>query len=303
MAADLISFFIFSRMNVDSTNENRGCQRVRRFVLFPHKKVVSAVDRIIKYLYDTKGQSLNFIREPRPNCVRVFTDSSHASEYDRMSRHGYLVFYGRNLIGYASKKSSLICKSSSAAELDALNMGEEAGSMYGIKLENVTGRKMAITYFIDSQTVLNWMEQEYWKGNRFLGVKIEYLKIELRMKNIKIHKIKGTVNPADILTKPVTRTQFETLVRIMEAGYTTFTYLSEPFLIRSSLMRITEISLFNSGSLPSVQHRTYRLVYRSGSPDPGCHLLRCFAWFSRGYPIRYKGVHRADGRGYCDLVF
>ena len=137
-----------------------------------------------------------------------------------MSRHGYLVFYGRNLIGYASKKSSLICKSSSAAELDALNMGEEAGSMYGIKLENVTGRKMAITYFIDSQTVLNWMEQEYWKGNRFLGVKIEHLKIELRMKNIKIHKIKGTDNPADILTKPVTKTQFETLVRIMEAGYT-----------------------------------------------------------------------------------
>ena len=194
--------------------------KIARFVLFPHKKVVSAVGRIIKYLYDTKGQSLNFIREPRPNCVRVFTDSSHASEYDRMSRHGYLVFYGRNLIGYASKKSSLICKSSSAAELDALNMGEEAGSMYGIKLENVTGRKMAITYFIDSQTVLNWMEQEYWKGNRFLGVKIEYLKIELRMKKIKIHKIKGIDNPADILTKPVTKTQFETLVRIMEAGYT-----------------------------------------------------------------------------------
>ena len=117
--------------------------------------MVSAVDRIIKYLYDTKGQSLNFIREPRPNCVRVFTDSSHASEYDRMSRHGYLVFYSRNLIGYASKKSSLICKLSSAAELDALNMGEEAGSMYATKLENVTGRKMAITYFIDSQTVLN----------------------------------------------------------------------------------------------------------------------------------------------------
>ena len=59
---------------------------------------------------------------------------------------------------------------------------------------------MAITNSISSipKRPLNWMEQEYWKGNRFLGVKIEYLKIELRMKKIKIHKIKGIDNPADI---------------------------------------------------------------------------------------------------------
>ena len=140
------------------------------------------------------------------------------------------------------------------------------------------------------------MEQEYWKGNRFLGVKIEYLKIELGKKNTKIHKIKGTVNPADILTKPVTRTQFETLVRIMEAGYTTFTYLSEPFLIRSSLMRITEISLLNSGSLPSVQHRTYRLVYRSGSPiqaviysDASHGSAADIPYATRGYIVQMAG--------------
>lgn len=197
--------------------------KIARFVLYPHKKVVSAVDRIIKYLYDTKDRPLNFIREPGPRCIKVFTDSSHASEYDRMSRHGYLVFYGRNLLGYASKRSTLICKSSSAAELDALNMGEEAGSMYRVKVEKITGARMSISYYIDSQTVLNWMEQEYWKGDRFLGVKIEYLKIELREKNLEIHKIKGTTNPADILTKPVSKVHFGELIRIMEDGCSTDT--------------------------------------------------------------------------------
>ena len=89
--------------------------KIARYVLYPHKKVINAVNKIIRYVYQTKDRPLIFRREKQPRGITVFTDSSHATEYDLLSRHGYLEFYGRNLIGYGSRKSTIACASSSAA--------------------------------------------------------------------------------------------------------------------------------------------------------------------------------------------
>ena len=76
------------------------------------------------------------------------------------------------------------------------------------------------TYNIDSQPVLDWLQQDYWKGKKYFGLRVEYLKQEMRHMNLDIHKINGKFNPAAILTKPVPGSLFKKLLVIrFEATY------------------------------------------------------------------------------------
>ena len=162
---------------------------------------------------------MNFIREPNPSHITVLSDASHASEYDRHSRNGYLIFYGRNLLDYASRKSSLICKSSSAAELDALPMAEEIETLFVQRIRDISKRDVELKCYTDSKPVIDWMKQHYWKGERFLGIRLEHIKQQLQQKALDLRKIKGTENPANILTKPVPYSEFKLLLSIMQSGY------------------------------------------------------------------------------------
>ena len=123
--------------------------KIARYVLYPHEKVSNAVDRIILYLNSTKNRSMSFIHKPNPSHITVISDASHASEYDRHSRNGYLIFYGRNLLDYASRKSSLICKSSSAAELDALPMAEEIETLFVQRIRDISKRDVELKCYTD----------------------------------------------------------------------------------------------------------------------------------------------------------
>ena len=201
--------------------------KIARYVLYPHKQVINAVNKIIRYLYWTKDRPLIFRREKKPRGITVFTDSSHATEYDLLSRHGYLVFYGRNLIGYGSRKSTIACASSSTAELDALKVGEEVGALFGQQVKEITGSDISLCFYIDSQPVLDWLQQDYWKGKKYFGLRVEYLKQEMRHLNLNIQKINGKFNPADILTKPVPESLFRKLLVLMFEGYVSTEKLTE----------------------------------------------------------------------------
>ena len=189
--------------------------------------MINAVNKIIRYVYQTKDRPLIFRREKKPKGITVFTDSSHATEYDLLSRHGYLVFYGRNLIGYGSKKSTIACASSSTAELDALKVGEEVGALFGQQVKEITGSDISLCFYIDSQPVLDWLQQDYWKGKKYFGLRVEYLKQEMRHMNLNIQKINGKFNPADILTKPVPGSLFKKLLVLMFEGYVSKEQLTE----------------------------------------------------------------------------
>ena len=83
--------------------------KIARYVLYPHKQVINAVNKIIRYLYRTKDRPLIFRREEEPRRITVFTDSSHVTEYDLLSRHGVLgiFFFGRNPIGIGEEVGTL----------------------------------------------------------------------------------------------------------------------------------------------------------------------------------------------------
>ena len=82
--------------------------KIARYVVYPHKKVIDAVNKIIRHVYQTKDRPLIFRREEEPRRITVFTDSSHVTEYDLLSRHGVLgIFFGRNPIGIGEEVGTL----------------------------------------------------------------------------------------------------------------------------------------------------------------------------------------------------
>ena len=192
--------------------------KIARYVLYPHKKIVNAVNRIIRYLHYTKDIGLRFVREQDPDTVTLITDSSHGSEYDYLSRHGILVFFGRNLMSYTSKKSNTVLMSSSAAELDALYVGEQIGELVKQKWQDLLGKEIKLKSYVDSEPVISWMKQDYYDPKRFIGIRVEYMKQQVRGKHLELEWIDGKKNPANILTKPVPHDEFTRIVTLMKEG-------------------------------------------------------------------------------------
>lgn len=198
--------------------------KVARLVLYPHKKVIEATEKILRYVYNTKNLRTEFFRESFGKCldITVISDASLASEYDLKSRSGGLIWIGNNFFYGFSKKSSIICTSSAEAELDAINTADKIALLLKLKLEKILDDQIIeLRVVTDSKPALDWLSQEYFKARtKFLGLRIERLKERIKDEQCKILKIKGEDNPADALTKPLPRNKFLKLVDIMQHALT-----------------------------------------------------------------------------------
>jgi hypothetical protein len=85
----------------------------------PTIKDEEALSRIMVYLLKTKDKSMII----HPTCMelRVFADASFNVHSDGKSQSGILVTLGGNPIYYCSRKQNIVCRSSTEAELVALD--------------------------------------------------------------------------------------------------------------------------------------------------------------------------------------
>ena len=194
--------------------------KLARLVEFPTAKVFYMGYKILKYLFLTKDLALTFYRnQDFSKKITVMTDASLGNEYDLKSRMGVIIWYGDNLYKIISKATRTIRTSSTAAELDAMVLGDKEAALLSKTLETLNiPHDETIKLITDSKPGIQFLRKDFKtkRRDKFLDIYDAHLKERIKNGKVQIFKIDGEQNIADVLTKTVTKTSTDRLNQLIE---------------------------------------------------------------------------------------
>lgn len=72
--------------------------------------------QVLSYLFNTKEKGLIFKKSNHEDLINVFVDADWAGESNRKSITGYLIYIGKNLVSYKTKKQLCVALSTFESE-------------------------------------------------------------------------------------------------------------------------------------------------------------------------------------------
>ena len=202
--------------------------QVARFCIDPKLSHERAVQRIGKYLIETKEKGINF--EPDPTRgVECFVDADFAGGWNQtdaddagsvFSRTGYVIMYSGCPIAWKSKLQSEIALSTTEAEYIALSQAlrdviplmqllEELKKVF--PLHNPTP-KVHCKVWEDNNGALSLAQnQKFSPRTKHIAIKYHHFREHVAKGTISIHAIDTKEQTADIFTKPLDENLFKYL--------------------------------------------------------------------------------------------
>ena len=162
--------------------------------------------RILKYLYLTKGLSLQYKRNK--NCE---LDADWAGDkVDRKSTSGYVIRVFGNVIHWKSRKRKCVTKASTYAEYTALSEAvsevkfiKELINIFDLKLRN------PVKIYEDNIGVINIENYgNFTKNSKHIEIRYHFVQECVKEKEIEIVKVDSNENIADIFTKALCKEKF-----------------------------------------------------------------------------------------------
>ncbi|KAI1003332.1 hypothetical protein K3495_g4874 [Podosphaera aphanis] len=167
--------------------------QLARFMSKPKHPFLGHAKHLLRYLQRTSRHRIsysafknNFSKEKtKINVFDIFADATWGTEDDRKSFHGYVVLDNAGSISWVSQRQKSTALSSMEAEIIAVNEGAKEAA---------------------------WMEK-LWKDLHQENFTPTLWNDMIAKNRLKVDRIAGTDNPADILTKQLPH---ESLVRQMD---------------------------------------------------------------------------------------
>jgi hypothetical protein len=172
--------------------------------------------RIVKYLAGTRGHQLHFHHDAKFEPT-IYADASHCIHMDGKGHGGIVVTLGTAPVLCRSFKLKTVARSSSEAELYAL----EEASTYAVWLTELLKDFQykdikPITLCQDNQsTMLIATGGPSFKRTKHLLCKEMYVRERVKDGDVKLRYVTTTRMPADVLTKPLAYPQFKTILRLL----------------------------------------------------------------------------------------
>ena len=185
---------------------NRACQTMHN----PYPLDWQRVKHLLRYLKGTISDSL-FYSSQSNLSLELFTDADWASSpLDRRSTGAYLVFLGRNLISWSSRKQQIVARSSTEAEYKAVV--DATAELIWIK------SLLRELQFQLSSTPVLWCDNvgaTYLASNPVFNARTKHVEIDyhfvreqVNSQEIRIGYLSTKDQAADILTKPLSKNRF-----------------------------------------------------------------------------------------------
>ncbi|KAG9458815.1 hypothetical protein H6P81_003323 [Aristolochia fimbriata] len=185
---------------------------VSRFIHDPGKGHWQAVKWILWYLQNTVDVGLAFERdESLGQCIVGYCDSDYAGDLDkRRSTTGYLFTLAKAPVSWKSTLQSTVALSTTEAEYMAITEAvKEAIWLHGLLKDLGVGQKQLKVYS-DSQSATHLAKNQVFHARtKHIDVRFHFVREILEEEEILLQNIHTAENPADMLTKVVTRTKFE----------------------------------------------------------------------------------------------
>ena len=136
--------------------------------------------------------------------VGIFTDSDWAGcRRARKSTSGGAIKVGQHSIKTWAKTQAIVAKSSAEAELYAVVRGACEGLGMSALLEDF-GAEASLRLHLDSSAAQGILDRQGLSKVRHIDVNILWLQEQCARNVVPLENIKGTVNPADLMTKNLT---------------------------------------------------------------------------------------------------
>jgi hypothetical protein len=192
-----------------------ACARLSRALTNPGPAHLKAADRVIEYLYSTRFLGIQYGGcEKGSQALLIAGDASFADDQtDRKSTHGYIITLFGGPIHWKSSKQPTVSTSTTEAELLVLELtAKEAMALKRLFRDIRLDLGEPWKIYCDNQQTIRLIVSEAGRLNtklRHVDIQQMWLKQEFKQGSFQVTYLETTKMPADGLTKPLPRAQFE----------------------------------------------------------------------------------------------
>ena len=187
----------------------QAISRLSQYSTDPREDHLKAAQRLMKYLYNTKNYNISFNSE---DGLRGFSDATHGTEKDGKSRSGYFLTLCGGPILWGSHRQRVVANSIAEAEYMAMSqLGRDI--VYARQLLAELGHpqgtaELSTPLHEDCAPAIRIATNPgFSKASKSIRIAYHNVRQLVRDNIITIIKIPGENQPADILTKPLSKRQ------------------------------------------------------------------------------------------------
>lgn len=189
-----------------------------RFQSQPDDNHWSGLKRILRYLQGTKDLGLQYQKNKNDSALSGYADADYANnEDDRRSTSGCMFTVYGNPVSWMSKRQQIVSLSSTEAELIALCYASKEGIWLSNVMSEIGINTTPFTIHEDNIPCIKIAEEpREHQRTKHIDIKYMYIRELINSKKVKLYYIPSENQKADIFTKPLAKTKFDKMLKMIK---------------------------------------------------------------------------------------